>query len=101
MRKIALSISLLLLVGIFSTALVYAEFDWRQAESGRYNIRLEGFQGQPGYIAFVDDNTHVGVLFAHGTDLYFYRGSTTSSDLPTICADEDENDLCDIITKTN
>ena len=38
--------------------------DWSQYESGRDNIRLDGYQGQPGYIAFTDGNgTVLGYLW--------------------------------------
>ena len=53
MSKILKSISLLLLIGIFIFGNCYAA-DWSQYESGRNNIRLDGDQGQPGYISFTD-----------------------------------------------
>lgn len=38
--------------------------DWSKYESGRNNIRLEGYQGQPGYIAFYDsDGSVAGYLW--------------------------------------
>lgn len=97
MRKIV--IFTLLLVGLLSLN-VYA-FDWRQAESGRYNIRLEGYKGQPGYIAFEDSSSHQGVLFAHGNKLYWYTGSTTTSDLETICDGGSEGSNCKILSFDN
>ncbi len=50
MRKIIVFTLLLM----FLATPVFAATDWSQFESGRNNIRLEGYQGQPGYIAFQD-----------------------------------------------
>jgi hypothetical protein len=52
MKKI---IVLALLLGMVAVSSVFAT-DWSQYESGRDNIRLDGYQGQPGYIAFTDGN---------------------------------------------
>lgn len=45
--------------------------DWSQYESGRNNIRLDGYQGQPGYIAFTDGsgNTLGYVFMSTGSGL--------------------------------
>src|SRR3990167_11516479 len=51
MRKI---IVLTLLFVVVVPVLVFAATDWSAFESGRDNIRLEGYQGQPGYIQFQD-----------------------------------------------
>lgn len=42
----------------------FAAEDWSQYESGRDNIRLDGYHGQPGYIAFTDgDGNIAGYLY--------------------------------------
>ena len=81
----------ILVIGLFSLTLFDAYgFDWRQAESGRYNITLEGYKGQPGYVSFQDSGSHQGVLFAHDKRLYWYMGPTETSDLETICDGGDD-----------
>ena len=65
MKKIAI-FTLLLLAISFSG---YATTDWNEFESGRNNIRLDGYQGQPGYISFTDgDGKVLGYLFASPRD---------------------------------
>ena len=51
---------------IVGIALVcYAATDWGAFVSGRNNIRLDGYDGQPGYIEFMDgDGNSAGFLFA-------------------------------------
>jgi hypothetical protein len=55
--------------------------DWSQYESGRDNIRLDGYQGQPGYIAFYDGNGNViGYLYASEGRLFWVTpGSFTAN----------------------
>lgn len=48
MKKIIML--LLVLVLVFAGECFAA--DWSRYESGRNNVRLKGYQGQPGYIAF-------------------------------------------------
>src|SRR3990167_4164240 len=68
MRKI---IVLTLLFVVVVPVLVFAATDWSKFESGRDNIRLEGYQGQPGYIAFQNGSgTTTGYLWMG------YDGST-------------------------
>jgi hypothetical protein len=50
---IALLISVAILASLYLANIGVAA-DWSQYESGRDNIRLDGYQGQPGYIAFTD-----------------------------------------------
>jgi hypothetical protein len=50
---IALLISVAILASLYLANIGVAA-DWSQYESGRDNIRLDGYQGQPGYIAFCD-----------------------------------------------
>ncbi len=58
-------IALLVAVAILALATRSFSADWSQYESGRDNIRLDGYQGQPGYIAFTDGNgTLRGYLYA-------------------------------------
>lgn len=72
MRKIVI-FTLLLLVISFSG---YAAENWKNYESGRNNIRLEGYKGQPGYIAFEDGNgTTLGYLFMSDAHLVFVSAS--------------------------
>ena len=52
-----------LLIGLVSIANLYAA-DWSQYESGRNNIRLDGYQAQPGYIKFTNgDGATVGYVW--------------------------------------
>lgn len=47
-----------------SCGISYAAEDWTAYESGRDNIRLEGYHGQPGYIRFEDgDGTTLGYIW--------------------------------------
>ncbi len=47
---------------------VFAATDWDEFESGRNNIKLEGYQGQPGYIEFQDgDGNILGYLYWNET----------------------------------
>lgn len=64
MRKI---IVLTLLMGLIC-APVFAATDWSDFESGRNNIRLDGYQGQPGYIRFDDgDGSQEGIIYWNDT----------------------------------
>lgn len=64
MRKI---IVLALLMVFVMPPVVFA-VDWSQYESGRDNIRLDGYQGQPGYIAFTDGSGTVTGYLWMGSD---------------------------------
>jgi hypothetical protein len=75
-------IALLLAVAILALATRSFSADWSQYESGRDNIRLDGYQSQPGYVAFTDGaGTTKGYLFASGTHLYWL--TSTAIDLTT------------------
>ncbi len=50
MRKIIV----LTLLLTFLAIPVFAAADWSDFESGRNNVRLDGYDGQPGYIEFQD-----------------------------------------------
>lgn len=53
----------LLLMFALSVPLAEAA-DWSKYESGRNNIRLDGYDGQPGYVEFTDGNGNTtGYLF--------------------------------------
>ena len=53
---------LLALMFVFTSTCFAA--DWSKYESGRNNIRLSGYQSQPGYIAFEDgDGTVLGYMW--------------------------------------
>lgn len=61
MKKIVFA--LLIMFALVFVSDVYA-LDWTQYESGRNNIRLDGYQGQPGYVSFTDGNgTVLGYLW--------------------------------------
>lgn len=65
MKKIIL-IALLLMALV--NYIAYATEDWTQYESGKNNIRLDGYGGQNGYIAFGDGNgTTLGYLWWDAT----------------------------------
>lgn len=49
---------LTLLMGFLALP-VFAATDWDEFESGRNNIRLEGYQGQPGYVEYQDGDGNV------------------------------------------
>jgi len=61
-------IALVLFVIVVSLCLVQSKVeaeDWSKYESGRNNIRLDGYDGQAGYVAFTDgDGTVTGYLWA-------------------------------------
>ncbi len=59
MKKI---IALLVLMALCVTPVMAA--DWSKYESGRNNIRLDGYDSQPGYIEFTDGNgTTLGYIW--------------------------------------
>jgi O-antigen ligase len=73
--------ALLLVLGVCFAAVPAMAVDWSQYESGRNNIRLEGYQTQPGYAAFYDENEAlVGYLYAH-SDGNLYWTIATYTDL--------------------
>lgn len=83
MKRI-LCLALVLTVAIISFS--YA-FNWRDSESGRSNIKLEGWLNQPGYIVFEDGNGNLeGRLWAHEGKLYFTTSVIHTSDLETLCS---------------
>ena len=47
-------IVLAILLGLLLVPTTIAATDWDEFESGRDNVRLDGYQGQPGYMAFTD-----------------------------------------------
>lgn len=52
---------------------VFAATDWDEFESGRDNIRLDGYQGQPGYIQFADGSgTNTAIIYWNATAGEFY-----------------------------
>ena len=60
MRKIF--VFTLLLMFVFASTVFAA--DWSKYESGRNNIRLDGYDGQPGYVEFTDgDGTTLAYLW--------------------------------------
>lgn len=63
MRK-NLILALLVIVALAMSCGTAKAVDWSRYESGRDNIRLHGFQGQPGYIEFQDGSgTITGYLW--------------------------------------
>ena len=70
MKKIVV----LLLIGTFCFAGIAFGANWSKYESGTNNVRVDGYQGQPGYIAFEDGNGTVkGYLYFNETagELYW------------------------------
>lgn len=71
---------ILILLGIcavvFSTVLSHAA-DWSKYDTGMTSLRVTGYQGQAGYIAFYDgENVLVGILWAHDNqNLYWQKAS--------------------------
>lgn len=62
-------IILALLISIISVSSALAA-DWSQYESGRSNIRLDGYDGQTGYIKFMDGNGNInGILWISSSGL--------------------------------
>lgn len=62
-NKIFIAVSFMA-IAILALASQAFAVDWSQYESGRDNIRLDGYQGQPGYIAFTDGSgTTVGYIW--------------------------------------
>jgi len=65
MKKIVV----LLLIGTFCFAGLAYGADWSKYESGTNNVRVDGYQGQPGYIAFTDGNgTVLGYIWMRTSD---------------------------------
>ena len=63
MKKYTL-IVLLMAIAILALASQGYAADWSQYESGTNNIRLDGYQGQPGYIKFTNGNgTTIGYFW--------------------------------------
>ena len=54
--------------------------DWSRYDTGHASIRLEGYQTQPGYVAFYNESGVVeGYLYAHSDGyLYWTRASFTT-----------------------
>jgi len=51
--------------------------DWSEYDSGMTSIRVEGYQTQPGYIAFYDENGTVrGYLYAHSNGKLYWASPT-------------------------
>ena len=71
MKKIVV----LLLIGTFCFAgLAYGAANWSKYESGTNNVRVDGYQGQPGYIAFTDGDGNIkGYIYFNATagELYW------------------------------
>jgi len=65
MKKIVLATFLLVAFAFLIISSNSYSADWSRYESGRNNIRLDGYQGQPGYIHFTDGNGNtIGYLYA-------------------------------------
>ena len=64
MRKIIVFTLLL----TFLAVPVFAATDWSDFESGRNNTRLDGYDGQPGYIAFTDGSGNITGYLWMGLD---------------------------------
>ena len=58
MRKNLILVLLIVVTLGMSCGISYAA-DWSKYESGRDNIRLHGYQGQPGYIEFQDGSGNI------------------------------------------
>lgn len=65
MRKFIFALTV---VALCFAQVSFAAENWSNYESGRNNIRLEGYSGQPGYIGFEDGSGNVtGYMFMHST----------------------------------
>ena len=53
-------IVLAILLGLALTPAAFSATDWSDFESGRGSTRIDGYQGQPGYMAFTDGDGSVG-----------------------------------------
>jgi len=71
MKKIVV----LTLLMIFIASPVFA-VDWSKYESGRNNIRLEGYKSQPGYIEFQDGSGNITG--------YLWMGTATDGSTPVL-----------------
>jgi len=70
MKKVII-LTLLLVFGIASVG--YSATNWSKFESGTNNIRVDGYQGQPGYIAFTDGNgTILGYIWMNSSGELVY-----------------------------
>ncbi len=80
MRKIvfALSFTALLLIGFSGVS--HSAMDWSKFESGRDNIRLDGYKSQPGYISFTDgDGTVIGYVFGSSDGKLYWQSKTAGT----------------------
>ena len=65
MKRIVTITVVLMVAAVSVLFLAYAAENWRNYESNRNNIQLDGYLSQPGYIAFTDGNgTVIGYLYA-------------------------------------
>lgn len=82
-RKIVIfSLCLILLIGFsFCISNSYSA-DWSQYESGRNNVYVEGYDGQPGYVGFGDGSGTQGAIIwfdpARGMVFACYSALTAS-----------------------
>jgi hypothetical protein len=80
MKKFIVATFLIAIAILVFVSRGYCAEDWSQYESGRDNIRLDGYHGQPGYIAFTDgDGTIEGYLFASGNKLLWVSPNAFST----------------------
>jgi len=54
MKKIIFTLFLMIAVALIASTSFAA--DWSRYESGRNNVRVDGYDSQPGYISFTDGN---------------------------------------------
>ena len=65
---------------VFAVVKLASAADWSRYDTGHASIRLEGYQTQPGYVAFYNESGVVeGYLYAHSDGyLYWTRASFTT-----------------------
>ena len=75
MKKLIFSLFFAALLLISFSGVSHAAMDWSRFESGRDNIRLDGYKSQPGYISFTDgDGNVVGYVFVSDNGKLYWQG---------------------------
>ena len=62
---------------LFGAASLSQAADWSRYDTGHASIRVEGYQTQPGYIGFYDENGTIrGYLYAHSNGKLYWASPT-------------------------
>lgn len=80
MKNFVFALGMVICLLIVSLGLSEAAVNWGKYESGRNNIRLDGYKSQPGYIAFTDgDGTVIGYQFVSANGKLYWQSKTAGT----------------------